>query len=109
MKWNKLMKESTVGNPKVNAELEFADEVALDLTNFRHIDWEWEDEHHVVVFNHSDCEGDLEYAVGDALAIAEHCLEPLGWHRYEITPDDELDNIRWGGPDVKYKVGLTDM
>ena len=94
---------------KVDEELEFADETALNLTNFRHIEWEWEDEHHVVVSNCEDCDAsDVMYAVLDTVGIAEHCLEPMGWHSYEITTDEEWDEIEHT-PGAKYKIGLTDL
>lgn len=84
---------------EVEKEIAYVSGVAINLTGFIYLDWEWKSDDDVVIFNTADSEGS---PADDNLECATLIAKLTGWEVYPIT-DHESYKQYSGEP---FKVGL---
>ena len=83
----------------VEQELKYVSQLAMNLTGFIEVSWEWQNDDEVEIFNEASSEGS---PADDNQEIAELVSRLTGWEVYPVTKEEDYEPY----PHKPFKVGL---
>jgi len=83
----------------VEQELKYVSQLAMNLTGFINVSWEWQNDEDVIMFDEPDSEG---CPIHDNFELAELVSRLTGWVVYPVTKEEDYEPYS----NKPFKVGL---